>query len=229
MTTPDGESWDLSWLNFPGIIAGIALMVLPFLDVWWRFTLGDGAVVIGTSPFHVLIESFGTEITSPLLSSLNIGLAIIIIYYGLLLFAGSVLRMRKDRRSMADFLVRISARKLPWFIVFFIVSVAISDVIINHVFSLMGVQAQVPYFVGDSVIPLGMGIIPLNVPITQGFTGIFIIAVLVSILSLTASLYQDRVTLVKTPGGLRFRRIPEQPPIVPPLQEETAETTGTGR
>jgi len=229
MTAPDGESLNLYWLNFPGIIAGIALMVLPFLDVWWRFTVGDGAVVIGASPFHVLVESFGIGITSPFLASLNLGLKIIFIYYGLLLLAGSVLRIRDDRRSMADFLVRVSARKLPWLVLWFLVSVAISDVLINHFFSLMGVQANVPYFTGDSVISLGTGLIPLNIPLTQRFTGIFIIAVLVSILSLAASLYQDRVTLVKTGEGLRVRLIPEQPPIVPPPQVETSETAGTGR
>jgi len=220
MTAPDGESLNLYWLNFPGIIAGIALMVLPFLDVWWRFTVGDGAVVIGTSPFHVLVESFGIGITSPFLASLNLGLKIIFIYYGLLLLAGSVLRIRDDRRSMADFLVRVSARKLPWLVLWFLVSVAISDVLINHFFSLMGVQANVPYFTGDSVISLGTGLIPLNIPLTQRFTGIFIIAVLVSILSLAASLYQDRVTLVKTGEGLRVRLIPEQPlPASLPAEE----------
>ncbi len=187
-------------------------------------------MVIGTSPFHVLIESFGTGITSPLLSSLNIGLKIIITYYGLLLVAGSVLRIRDDRRSMADFLVRISARKLPWLVLVFVISVAISDILINHFLSLAGVQAQVPYFVGDSVIPLRLGIIPLNIPLSQGFTGIFFIAVLVAILSLAASLYQERVTLVKTDGGLHFRRIPEPPaPVLSPEEEDAAETTGTDR
>jgi hypothetical protein len=229
MTAQAGGSRDLYRVNVPGVIAGIAFIVLPFLGIWWRFAIGDDAVVIATSPFHVLIESFGTEITSPLLASLNLGLKIIIVYYGLLLVAGSVLRVREDRRPMADFLVRVSARKFLWLVLLFVISVAISDFAINQAFTLSGLQAQVPYFTGNSVVPLQAGGISLRIPVTQGFTGIFFIAILVAIVSLAAHLYQGRLTLVKTDQGPRFRRIMEQPAPVSPLQEETEEVAGTRR
>lgn len=229
MNGRDGEAPDLSWVNVPGIIAGIALIVLPFLGVWWRFAIGTGAVTIGFSPFQVLIQSFGTEITSPLLTSINLGLRIITVYYGILLLAGSVLRAREDRRSMADFLVRVSARKFLWLVLLFIVSVVISDFVINRVFSMMEVPVQIPYLAGEAVIPLQAGIVSLRIPVTQGFTGTFTIAILVAIISLAAHLYQGRLTLMKTERGLRFRRIPARPSPVAPTEKEAVETAGPGR
>jgi hypothetical protein len=217
-------------MNIPGIIAGTALIVLPFLGAWWSFSVGNGAVTIAFSPFLVLVKGLGTEITSPLFASLTLGLTFIFIYYGALLLAGSVLTSRDDRRSLADFLIRVSARKVLWLVLSFVVSVAILDLLINRVFDSLGLQAQVPYFVGDSVIPLGIGFLSLKIPVTQGFTGVFIIAILVSVISLATSLYQGRVTLVKTDRGLRFRRMPEQPvPVPSPEKEEAVEITGTDR
>jgi len=216
-------------VNIPGIIAGVALIILPFLGVWWSFTVGNGAVTIAYSPFLVLARGLGTEITSPLFASLTLGLTIIFIYYGALLLAGSVLMIQEDRRSMADFLIRVSARKVLWLVLSFVVSVAILDLLINRIFDSLGLQVQVPYFVGDSVIPLGIGFLSLKVPVTQGFTGIFLIAILVSIISLAASLYQGRVTLVKTDRGPRFRRIPKQPLPATLPAEETGRVTEARR
>ena len=216
-------------LNYPGIIAGIALVVLPFLGAWWFFSLGTDAVVIAYSPFDISVASFGNEITSPLFASLNLALKIVIIYYGGLLIGGSVLRAREDKRSLSDFLVRVSARKFLWLVIFFVASVAVADFIINQAFALMGVHAQVPYFVGASLAPLRLGPVSLSVPVTQGFTGVFTIAVLVSILSLVAYIYQERFTLVKTEHGPRFRRIQGKIPVVPGGESEPVKTDGQDR
>jgi len=223
------ESKGIYRLNYPGLIAGIALVILPFLDAWWFFAFGTDAVVIALSPFQVVVESFGNEIISPLLASLNLALKIVFIYYGGLLIAGSVLRAREDKRSMADFLVRVSARKFLWLVIFFIASVAVSDFIINQAFALMGVHAQVPYFIGDSLVPIRLAGLSVTVPVTQGFTDAFTIAVLVAILSLVAYFYQGRVTLVRTERGLRFRRIPTGVPVAPEGESKPAKTDDQDR
>jgi hypothetical protein len=220
---------DLSWLNFPGLAAGIALIILPFLGAWWVFTFGTDAVVIATSPFTVSVQSFGSEVSSPLMASLNLALKIVIIYYGGLLLAGSVLRTREDRRSLADFLVRISARKFLWLVLLFVLSVAVTDLVINQGFVLMGVPAQVPYLTGDAMVSLHVGSVSLTVPVIQGFTGIFTIAVLVAILSLVAYLYQEYVTLVRTDRGLRFRCIQKEPQAVPAGEGGPAQSDAKGK
>jgi hypothetical protein len=229
MTGEVSESGGFYRVNFLGVIAGIALILLPVLDVWWFFALGNAAVVIAYSPFQVLIQGLGTEITSPLIASLSLALKVIIIYYGALLVAGSVLRVREERRTRADFLVRVSAKKFLWLVLFFVVSVAVSDFIINEAFALTGVHAQVPYFVGDSVIPLQLGGVSVKVPVTQGFTGTFTIAVLVAILSLLAYIYQKYVTIEKTERGPRFRRIPGGARPLPEGEERQVETGGQDR
>jgi len=216
-------------VNFPGVIAGIALIVLPFLDVWWFFALGNAAVVIAYSPFQVLVQALGTGITSPLMTSLSLALKVIFIYYGVLLVAGSLLRVREEGRTRADFLVRVSARKFLWLVIFFVLSVAVSDFIINEAFALMGVHAQVPYFTGDSVVPLQLGGVSVKIPVTQGFTGIFTVAIAVAVLSLGAALYQTRLVLVKTERGLRFRRIRKVDQPVAGEEQPVAGHGGQGR
>jgi hypothetical protein len=229
MTEKREESGGFYQVNYPGLVAGIALLILPFLDFWWFFVLGSDAVYIALSPFQVYVESFGNEITSPLLTSLNLGLRLVILYYGAILLAGSLIRAREDRRSISDILVRVSARKFLWLVILFVVSVAVSDFVINQAFSLMGVEAQVPYFTGDTVIPFHMSGLSLTVPVTQGFTDVFIIAIIVAIISLVAYFYQRHVTLEKTEKGTRFRLLRAEGPAAVPAAKAPAETEARGR
>ncbi|MHC1623259.1 MAG: hypothetical protein ACXQTR_01555 [Candidatus Methanospirareceae archaeon] len=54
-------------VNWPGIIAGLLIIVLPFLGRWWRFTLGTDALVMAISPFGIDVSIFGEPaIISPL-------------------------------------------------------------------------------------------------------------------------------------------------------------------
>jgi hypothetical protein len=223
------EGGGLYRLNYPGLIAGIALVILPFLGAWWVFSFGTDAVVIALSPFHVMVQSFGNEISTPLATSLNIGLKIVFIYYGVLLIAGSMLRTRDDRRSTSDILVRVSARKFIWLVVLFVLSVAAMDFIINQAFALTGVHAQVPYFAGESQVALQVAGVSMTLPVIQGFTGMFAVAVLVALLSLVASFYQGHLTLVKTVKGPRFRRIPGEPPAATGETQPPAGTEDRGR
>jgi len=211
MTGQGSEGGTLHRLNFPGLVAGIALVILPFLEAWWRFSLGTDALIIATSPFLVQVESFGNAISSPLLASLNIALKIVMIYYGALLIAGSVLRAQEERRSISNILVRVSARKFLWLVVLFVVSVAITDFIINQAFALMGVHAQVPYFAGTTPVSLQVGPLSMTVPVIQGFTLMFWVAVVVAVISLVAYFYQEHVALEKT--GQAAAAAGEQAPV----------------
>jgi hypothetical protein len=187
----------LHGVNYPGLLAGTALVLLPFLGAWWTFSLGTEALEIALSPFEVLVTSFGKEITSPLIVSLNLALSVVMIYYGVLLVAGSLLRAQEERRSLSDILVRASARKFLWLVLLFLVSVGIADFTINQAFSRMGVPAQVPYLVGNTAFALQVGPVAMTVPVIQGFTLMFGIAVLVAVISLLASYYQGQGTLFR--------------------------------
>ncbi|MDD1664253.1 MAG: hypothetical protein LUQ32_02755 [Methanomicrobiales archaeon] len=189
-------------LNYPGLLAGIALVILPFLGAWWTFSLGTDALEIALSPFDVLVTSFGKEITSPLIVSLNLALKVVMIYYGGLLIAGSLLRAQEERRSLSDILVKVSARKFLWLAILFLASVAIVDFAINEAFSRMGVPARVSYLFGNTAFVLQVGPATVTVPVTQGFTMIFGVAILVALIALAASYYQDRGTSREVRPGI---------------------------
>lgn len=202
----------LHGVNYPGLLAGVALFILPFLGAWWTFSLGTDALVIALSPFNVLVTSFGKEITSPLIVSLNLALKAVMIYYGVLLIAGSLLRAQEERRSLSGILVRASARKFLWLVILFVVSVGIADFAINEAFSRMGVPAQVPYLFGNTAFALQVGPVAMTVPVIQGFTLIFGIAVLVALIALAAYYYQEKGTL--------FRRVEKEKPAEAPGETE---------
>ncbi len=194
MNGQEQEGGTIRRLNYPGLLAGIALVILPFLGAWWTFSLGTDALVIALSPFDVLVTSFGKEITSPLIVSLNLALKVVMIYYGGLLIAGSLLRAKEERRSLSDILVKVSARKFLWLVILFVVSVAIVDFAINEAFSRMEVPARISYLFGNTAFVLQVGPAAVKVPVTQGFTMIFGVAILVALIALAASSYQDRGT-----------------------------------
>jgi hypothetical protein len=229
MTGQGQDGGALYRLNYPGLVAGLALIILPFLDAWWRFSFGTDAVIIALSPFQVSVESFGNEVSSPLLASLNLALKVVIIYYGVLLLAGSALRAREDRRSVSDILVKVSARKFLWLVILFVLSVALADFVINQAFSLVGVPAQVPYFVGTTAVALQVGAVSVTLPVIQGFTMMFAVAILVALIALLASYYQGNVTLVKTERGPRFGRVVRGVPVAAGDQQAPADTGAQDR
>jgi hypothetical protein len=229
MTGESQEGGGLFRVNFPGLIAGIALVLLPFLGAWWVFSFGTDAVVISLSPFLVQVESFGNEISSPLLASLNVALKAIIIYYGVLLIAGSVLRVQEGKRSISDILVRVSARKFLWLVLLFVLAVAVTDFFIGQAFTFMGVPAQVPYFVGNTQVSVQAGPVLMTVPLIQGFTMIFLLAIVVAVISLVAYYYQEHVILVKTLQGTRFRRVAEGSKAASGGEQAPAEAEKQGR
>jgi len=79
-------------VNWPGIIAGILIIAVPFLGSWWLFKLGTEAFIMAVSPFSMDVSVFGETITiSPLVWWLILGLKLGVVYLGVLLLIGSVL------------------------------------------------------------------------------------------------------------------------------------------
>ena len=44
--TNSGKEWTVADCNIPGLIAGICLIILPFLGFWWSVRFGDGAFAL---------------------------------------------------------------------------------------------------------------------------------------------------------------------------------------
>ncbi|MDI6810120.1 MAG: hypothetical protein QMD80_00310 [archaeon] len=182
-------------VNWPGIIAGILIIALPFLGRWWIFKLGTEAFTMAVSPFGIDVSIFGeTIIVSPLLWWLILGLKLGVVYLGVLLLTGSILSVSNRYATIADMFVRFSARKLLWLVVAFVAVLLIVSVILNQLPGMLGLpfQLQVPYLIGTSSFSIRMEGIQLTVPIFMGFMQAFALAVIAAALGITAWIYQKK-------------------------------------
>jgi len=183
-------------VNWPGIIAGILIIAVPFLGSWWLFKLGTEAFVMAVSPFGIDVSVFGEMMTiSPLVWWLILGLKLGVVYLGVLLLIGSVLSVSNRYATIAELLVRFSARKLLWLVVAFVAILLSVSVLVNQLPGMLGLsfQLQVPYLIGTSSFSIGIESMQLTVPIFMGFTQAFALAVIAAALGIGAWIYQKKI------------------------------------
>jgi hypothetical protein len=185
-------------INWPGVIAGILIIALPFLGNWWIFKLGTDAMVMAVSPFGVDVSIFGEDLatfaTSPLLWWLILGLKLGVVYLGVLLLAGSLLSASNRSATIVELLVRFSARKVLWLVVAFVGVLLLVSVLLNQLPGVLGLpfQLQVPYLSGTSSFSTSMEYVQLTIPIFMGFTQRFALAVIAAALGVAAWIYQKK-------------------------------------
>lgn len=183
-------------INWPGVIAGILLLALPFRGSWWVLRLGTDALVMAVSPFGVHLSIFGEHISiSPLLWWLILGLKLGVVYLGLLLLIGSLLTVSHRHAAIADLFVRFSARKVLWLVVAFVVVLLLVCVVLNQLPGVLGLpfQLQVPYLSGTRSFSTSMGYLRLTIPISMGFTFWFMVAALAAALGVGAWIYERKL------------------------------------
>ncbi len=130
-------------INWPGIVAGMLLIALPFLGRWWIFKLGTEAFIMAVSPFAIDVSIFGETMTiSPLVWWLILGLKIGVVYLGVLLLTGSILSLSDRYATIADIFVRFSARKLLWLVVAFVAVLLSVSVLMNQLPGMLGLPFQ---------------------------------------------------------------------------------------
>lgn len=195
------ETWRK--INWPGVIAGVLLIALPFLGRWWIFQLGVEEVgkaaflVMAVSPFGIDVSLFGESVAiSPLLWWLILGLKIGIVYLGVLLLIGSILPISNRNAGIAELFVHFSARKLLWLVVVFVVILFIICALVNYVPSMLGlpIQLEVPYLIGIKPLSLTLGDnLGLTIPVIMRFTQAFAVAVVAAVLGVVALIYQKRL------------------------------------
>ena len=182
-------------VNWPGLIAGMLLIALPFLGRWWIFKLGTEAFIMAVSPFAIDVSIFGeTIIVSPLVWWFILGFKLGVVYLGVLLLTGSILSVSNRYATIADMFVRFSARKLLWLVVAFVAMLLSVSVLVNQLPGMLGLpfQLQVPYLIGTSSFSIGMEGIQLTVPIFMGFMQAFALAVIAAAFGITAWIYQKK-------------------------------------
>lgn len=183
-------------INWPGLLAGVLAIAVPFLGAWWKFKLGTEAVVIAASPFGMELNIFGETISSPLLWWLGLGLKLVLMYFGLLLLLGSVLSVSDRYAAIAKLFVRFSARKLLWLVIAFVAILFLGIMLVNQLPGLLGlsVPLQLPYLTGEKVVSISLDGLRLTIPVTTEFPQPgFVIAVLAAALGISAWFYQKRI------------------------------------
>lgn len=188
------KEWDLSRCNWPGVIAGILLILLPLTGFWWRMHVGSGAFEISLSPFSTEILMFGDFVLSPLLYWLNIAFIILMLLFGIMLLAGSVLFANEKYRITADSLVRINSRKPFYLIIIFTIGLAIASYYIGQTLLMSGFSGDFPILLGEGTVTMVSGGFTITVPVSLGFSTAYWIGLISAIIAIIAGLYQNKIS-----------------------------------
>jgi hypothetical protein len=190
-------------INWPGVIAGVLFIALPFLERWWILQFGmeeagrAAFLVMAVSPFGIDVSLFGEPVAiSPLLWWLILGFKLGIVYLGVLLVIGSVLTISNRSVRMAELFVHFSARKLLWLVIVFVVILLLICALVNYIPSMLGlpIQLDVPYLIGMKSLSLTLGDnLELTIPVVMRFTQAFGVAVVAAALGVIALIYQKRL------------------------------------
>jgi uncharacterized protein YacL len=132
-------------INWFGVIAGILMIVLPFAGMWWRFTVGTGAIDLTTSPFGITTTAFGQTMESTLARYIFLGATISIIIAGLFVLFASLLPEQWWSARLMDF----GATKVFWMAISLVMSPLIGAFIVNKI--LPGGQTLTIYILGATI------------------------------------------------------------------------------
>jgi len=132
-------------INWFGVIAGILMIVLPFAGMWWRFTVGTGAIDLTTSPFGITTTAFGQTIESTLARYIFLGATISIIIAGLFVLFASLL----PEQWWSIRLMEFGATKVFWMAISLVMSPLIGAFIVNKI--LPGGQTLTIYILGATI------------------------------------------------------------------------------
>ena len=183
-------------VNWFGLVAGLLMLVLPFLGPWWRATVGTGAAEIELSPFDYNVSLVGKPISSTFVGYFLFAAKLSVMIGGALMIAGSL----GAKRWWGRRLVRFGAMRVFWMLIGLIVLLLLGAFILNNVLpGMLGgmvggtMQLNVPYLDGSTTLTAQVGdVVTVTAPMTASLTGIFWVAILVAALGVAARVYHRR-------------------------------------
>ncbi|EHQ35452.1 hypothetical protein [Methanoplanus limicola] len=178
-----------SGFNYPGIIAGILMIILPFTGAWWQLTFGEDALYIAASPFTLTVYSFGDAIISPLITSLTMALTGITILFGIILILGSVFANMPEKKNISEILVNSGSLKAVFVVLVFFVAVITAGIIFSQYFSLYGFSGSFPVLSGYSDMIMNSGGFSVIIPVKSELSPALIFAVIAAAAGLASRFY----------------------------------------
>jgi|Deesub1362A_J573_1020465.scaffolds.fasta_scaffold00568_6 hypothetical protein len=176
-------------LNFPGILAAIATMILPFSGIWWQFRIGE-AIIIAFSPFEAEIMVFGNGIIIPLVYWIMTSFKVLIILAGVFMLLAS---LQPDKWWSAH-LMRFGSFKVLGLIVLFLVLILAmkygSSILLEK--SNFPVDFEFPLS-GTTDIEIQNNGFTMKFQLSTSFEDVFGFAILTALLGVAAWVYQRRL------------------------------------
>ncbi|MBN2733398.1 MAG: hypothetical protein JXQ82_00870 [Methanomicrobiaceae archaeon] len=178
--------------NYPGIIAGVLMVILPFTGKWWQLTFGDGALYIGASPFSLTVFTFGEQIISPLLTSLTAALSVITIIFGIALIAGSILSNDPKQKTVSEILVKSGSLKVLYIVIFFLIAVTAAGIGFQQYFTMYGLNGSFPLLSGFSEMVMQAGEFSIMIPVRSAITPAYYLAIITAIIGIASRIYAKK-------------------------------------
>ena len=171
-------------VNWVGIVAAIAMLILPFLGAWWRVSAGGEAITTSVSPFNVDIVILGEEISIPIIWYVCLGAKLTIFAGGIIMLLGSIAGGRWWSKKLISF----GYSKVPFMVVGLVAMAAIGAWAANTWLGL-----NLPYVVGSSISTLSFDEADVVLPFSAALTPTFWAAVVVAALAIAARIYHRRL------------------------------------
>ena len=194
------KEWDFSKCNWPGVISGILLIILPFTGFWWEMHVGKGAFDISLSPFATEILMFGDFVLSPVLYWLNIAFMILMLLFGIMLLAGSILFTNEKYRVTSDTLIRINSRKPLYIVILFTIGLAIASYYIGQTLTISGFTGNFPILMGEGSTFMAVDGFTITVPVSLKLATAYWIGLISAIIAVIAGFYQKKINPEEKPN-----------------------------
>ncbi|MDD3406838.1 MAG: hypothetical protein PHP13_02005 [Methanomicrobium sp.] len=176
-------------INYPGLAAGILMLILPFAGKWWTLQFGEDALFLAVSPFSLSVFSFGKEIVSPLFSSLTAALTVVTILFGIFMIAGSVPAINGGKKEISQGLINSGSLKMLFVAALFIFAVIFAGISFQQYFQEFGFSGNFPLLAGHSEMILISGDITVAIPVKSSILPAFYAGLIAAALGAASRFY----------------------------------------
>lgn len=189
----------LPLVNWVGLVAGVLMIILPFMGVWWQFIAGSAVLKFSFSPFAYEILIINQEISSMLIDYVVLAAKLTVVIGGVFMIVGSIASSRWWGRKLLSW----GALKVLWMMVSLIVLVVIGTFFMNEFLpSLISKSApgntslefSLPYLLGSGHVGFDISeAVELLLPVKAKFTSSFWLALLTVGFGVGARFYNGKI------------------------------------
>jgi len=177
-------------INPVGVIAGVLMLVLPFLGAWWIFSVGE-LLILKISPFSINMIVAGERIESPLFQGITRGVTLVILITGIFLIIGSFFA----DRWWGVKLIRFGSFKIFSLVISLALLAAVILPLIgsriNQIVNLP-VEFRIPVQ-GSEIISFQQEGISMTVGIYSNFTEVFFLACITAVIAIYSRIYLNNM------------------------------------